>query len=190
MRKLFYILLLFLCSFNGLGNSINYEHRSLLKTLKKFGAEIMLKEFSFSEIKSNNLNQEGNFFTVYDNSASETVAYVYVGRVNSCRLGGCSAPGYEADISFEYFDYFILYNLSGAVEQVKVFNYQATHGQEITIKGWLRQFEDYNGRNQLKVGKQIDGIAGATISVHAITKDIANKTKLLNQVLRIQLSER
>jgi len=181
---------LFFWSFSGFGNSIDYEHRLLLKALKKFGAEIRMEEFSGSGTNSLIHNEEGKFFRILKKSPNETIAFVYVGRVNSCRLGGCTAPGNEADISFEYFDYFILYNLEGTVEEVKVFNYQATHGQEITIKGWLRQFEDYSGRNPLKVGKQIDGIAGATISVYAITNDIRDKTKRLQRIINTQLSNR
>ncbi|NJM14384.1 MAG: hypothetical protein HC896_02520 [Bacteroidales bacterium] len=38
-----------------------------------------------------------------------------MGRVNSCRAGGCSAPTNDAPAAdSEYFDYFILFDSSGS----------------------------------------------------------------------------
>jgi Na+-translocating ferredoxin:NAD+ oxidoreductase RnfG subunit len=65
------------------------------------------------------------------------------------------------------------------VVQVKVFNYQATHGQEITAKSWLKQFIGYQGQKELKVNKDIDSISGATISTYAITEDINKRSAIL-----------
>lgn len=110
--------------------------------------------------------------------------YTYTGRVNSCRAGGCSAdkiftnPGPS-----EYFDYFIVFDSTAKVMLVRVFNYAATHGHEITHKRWLAQFSGYQGNAPLEVGKQIDAISGATISVYGITGDIVDKTRLLKKLL-------
>ena len=65
---------------------------------------------------------------------------------------------------------------------VKVYNYQATHGQEVSIKGWLRQYAGYDGSQSLTVGKDIDAISGATISVYAINQDIQEKTDLIRKI--------
>jgi Na+-translocating ferredoxin:NAD+ oxidoreductase RnfG subunit len=72
-----------------------------------------------------------------------------------------------------------LFDKTKSVTSVVVYNYEATHGQEITAKGWLKQFLGYNGSRNLVVGKNIDSISGATISVNAITADIARNTALL-----------
>jgi len=69
------------------------------------------------------------------------------------------------------------------VQYVKVYNYQATHGQEITNKGWLKQFQGYDGSRSLTVGKSIDAISGATVSVQGITTDIQEKTRILKQMV-------
>lgn len=71
------------------------------------------------------------------------------------------------------------------VELVKVFNYQATHGQEVSAKGWLKQFIGFDGRKPLTVGKNIDAISGATISAYGITLDVQDKTTLLQELVRI-----
>ncbi len=112
-------------------------------------------------------------------------AFVYIGRVNSCRSGGCSVSLKEMiETPSEYFDYFILFDQKKSVKMVKVFNYQATHGHEVSTPAWLKQFSGYNGSTALKVGKNIDAISGATISVNGITSDIEDKTKILTQVLQ------
>lgn len=106
--------------------------------------------------------------------------------MNSCRAGGCSNPALSASglETSEFFDYFVVFEDDIAVQQVRIFNYQATHGQEVTNKGWLKQFQGYNGERQLNVGKNIDAISGATVSVYAITNDIQEKTHLLKQVIQ------
>jgi Na+-translocating ferredoxin:NAD+ oxidoreductase RnfG subunit len=108
--------------------------------------------------------------------------------VNSCRAGGCSNPALPASglETSEYFDYFVVFDGNLSIQQVKVYNYQATHGQEVTNKGWLKQFQGYNGERQLNVGKNIDAISGATVSVYAITNDIQEKTQLLKKIVEVR----
>lgn len=128
---------------------------------------------------------EGKFLMLSPVNANEQKKYIYVGRVNSCRQGGCSNPAltitYETS---EYFDYLIVFDSNVSVQQVKVYNYQATHGHEMTNKGWLKQFQGYDGIRSLTVGKSIDAISGATVSVYSITDDIQDKTKLLKKLIQ------
>jgi len=127
----------------------------------------------------------GKYFRVENSSHDISTKYVYIGRVNSCRSGGCSGgPIISNGQISEYFDYFILFNNDCAVSRVKVFNYQATHGQEITATGWLKQFIGYRGVSELNAGRNIDAISGATISVEGIVADIQNKTRLLHLFLQ------
>ena len=162
-------------------DDIDYQNKRLVGSLKKNGiSDISLLE----EIKSYSFYQtetDGKFFKVSENLKSSEVKYVYVGRVNSCRAGGCSNSGSSIpeNSESEYFDYFIFFDLIKTVKLVEVFNYEATHGYEITAKGWLKQFVDFSGNDTLLVNKDIDGISGATVSVYAITTDIQLKTKIL-----------
>ncbi|GET24268.1 FMN-binding protein [Prolixibacter sp. NT017] len=149
-----------------------------------------LEELQFSDdVPTENIH--GKFFQTRDENRQSPVRYAYVGRVNSCRTGGCAAPGnITGEIGYEYFDYFILFDARGSILQTKVFNYQATHGQEITARGWLKQFDGYSGKNDLRVGHGIDAISGATISVYAITRDVKEKTQMLQQWLRTSISQK
>ena len=134
MRILFFFVLNIVSLSVTFSNEIDYEHRALLKALDKMNNNSELTEIHIPQEFEIQLNGEGKYFQTSGNE----IAYVYVGRVNSCRSGGCSAPGVDVNTSFEYFDYYIFYDSRGAVEQVKIFNYQATHGQEITLKrDWL-----------------------------------------------------
>jgi hypothetical protein len=143
--------------------------------------EIVLTEKEFS---ANNFDSD-KFFEVHRIGSSEIKGYLHFGRVNTCRAGGCNAPGISGPVEkSEYFDYTILFNPSLEVEDIRVYNYQASYGHEITARGWLKQFKGFSGEKTLEVGKHIDGISGATISVIAITDDVQLKTRLLKENLQ------
>lgn len=84
----------------------------------------------------------------------------------------------------EYFDYCIYFDKDITVKTVKVTSYRATHGHEVTAKSWLKQFIGFSGKEELRPGKEIDAISGATISVYAITADIEHKTKVLKEFIK------
>ncbi len=166
-------------------NDIEYKHKSLRKSLQKAGGidlsameELVLPD---SVIAARRI--KGKYFLIKESNVSH-YRYIYVGRVNSCRAGGCDVASENPHNSTsEYFDYFILYNVAKTVQKVSVFNYQATHGHEITARGWLKQFMGYDGAEPLMVDKNIDAISGATSSVYAITADVIMKTEILQNDL-------
>jgi len=112
----------------------------------------------------------GKYFMLTDEA--DTLGYLYVGRVNSCRQGGCAINNEDAELPFEFFDYFLITDKNAKVEKIKIFNYQATHGHEVMSTGWLRQFKGYGGERKLKYGKDIEAISGATISAKALNLDV------------------
>jgi len=167
-------------------NDIDYKHKSIFRALQKINQSenTDLKEIEIPDSIQENFRIHGKFFTSTDHNNNSFVNYVYIGRVKSCRAGGCgiSRP-LSANEDQEYFDYFILFDKEKNVKLVRVYNYQATHGQEVTSRGWLRQFIGYNGSDDLLVGKDIDAISGATISVYGITFDVQLKTEILKILL-------
>ena len=170
-----------LIAFCAVAQEVNFMPKALRKALKKDGVDdfTLVREMPYSEIKSEISQINGKYFMITGDAGSE-YKYIYVGRVNSCRAGGCSISNdIPLEGSSEYFDYYILFDSEKVVREVKVFNYQATHGYEITSRGWLKQFRGHKDQ-QLQVGKDIDAISGATISVYAITRDIGLKTRLLS----------
>lgn len=162
---------------------INYQHKRVFRELEKtWGMENpTLEVLEIPDTILNGAVIQGTYFKVYANNVSQH--YLFIGRVNSCRAGGCSISFDEDFVAeSEYFDYFIVFDSTKTVRQVGVFNYQATHGHEVSAKGWLRQFEGFRGNEPLEVGKNVDAIAGATISVYGITEDVQAKTVLLKKI--------
>lgn len=165
-------------------SSIEYKPKPLLKALQKAGITDIssIKEIILPESMKMQETINGKYFEISNNNTSH-YKYIYVGRVNSCRASGCSITNaVPNDGASEYFDYYILYDRKKTVQVVKVYNYQASHGQEISAKGWLKQFIGHDGTAPLEVEKNVDAISGATISVYAITIDIEMKTDVLHRI--------
>jgi len=160
---------------------INFMPKQLFKDISRIhlceNPKIVAIENN-SELVADSLIEK--YFTL---SNSSHLGYIYVGRVKTCRAGVCAAPDLFKKDSYEFFDYSILYDSMAKVLNVNIFNYEATHGQEITVKSWLQQFVGFDGKEDLTVGKNIDAISGATISVYGITDDISNKTEKLRNYL-------
>ncbi len=180
------ILLLFslLIGFSDFGLvDIDYQNKRLIAGLKKQGiAGISELQEIHQDVKKQN-PVHGKFFSVANGNNQSAVKYVYVGRIYSCRAGGCcSSTNEQVNAGSEYFEYFMFFDASKTVIFIDVFNYQATHGYEVTARGWLKQFVGYSGKDTLIVNKNIDSISGATISVHAITSDVQLKTSLLQSM--------
>jgi hypothetical protein len=128
------------------------------------------------------MNSEGAFFHVNNPIDLSINHFLYIGRVNTCRAGGCSTTNNLSAGNSEYFDYFIIYNQYFIIQSVSIYNYQASHGYELTSSFWLKQFKGYDGSKELIYGEDIDAVAGATISGNAAIADIEYKTKLLKQI--------
>ena len=163
------------------GEDIDFNPRQLHKEINTLlcGKDFQMHELQIPDsIVRNNHQVNGKFFSIICKEGYKFLAYV--GRVNSCRAGGCSNQ-IKNDVvdEYEYFDYFILFDSQKRVTVVRVYNYEAIHGQEITVKGWLNQFIGFDGTKSLRVGKEIDSISGATMSVDGLVADVQAKSYLV-----------
>jgi len=185
MTKFYFIAFLFGIFLTYGNENIDYNPKILEKEIEKvWGYKSFVKEEILIPDSIIGPKMNGKFFAINSENPNAQNKFAFIGRVNSCRVGGCSISGEAAgNAESEYFDYFILLDSTAKVELVKVFNYQATHGQEVTAKGWLKQFNGFDGTTNLEVGKNIDAISGATISVYAITCDVQIKTLLLKRLI-------
>ena len=171
---------------SNIKEEIDYNPQLLHKELSRLlcSEDFKLNELHFTDsiAKKNQIN--GKFFSIECYEGKKITAYL--GRVHSCRAGGCSNQmNTDFEAEYEYFDYFILFDSQKIVITVRVYNYEATHGQEITVKGWLNQFIGFDESKSLHVGKEIDSISGATISVDGLVADIQAKTHLLKTFLTL-----
>ncbi|MDA3893250.1 MAG: FMN-binding protein [Salinivirgaceae bacterium] len=180
MKKYIISIVLILISIGAIANELNYYHKQLNKELLKTWEVDCSNMFELMQLSEMTIN-EGKFFKVEKNDS--ILGYVYVGRIRSCRAGGCSIDKSKPfDGAYEYFDAFILFNPQKSIEKVKVYSYQATHGHEVCSRGWLKQFIGFESKKPLEVGKNIDGISGATISVYALTDEVNYISQLLQKI--------
>ncbi len=177
---LFFVLLLNVMAFSQ--EPINFFPKQLIREVSK-GAKLTPADLTeLGEITES--SAMGKFFSL-NKKWNPSFSFIYIGRVNCCRAGGCSNPNVHTTGGVsEYFDYFILYNDSASVQKMKIFNYSATHGHQVTNAGWLKQFMDYTIDTELQVGKNIDAISGATVSVYGLVADVEEKTLLLHKWIR------
>lgn len=70
------------------------------------------------------------------------------------------------------FDYLVIFDNGLKVKHSKVLIYREEYGGEIGSKRWLKQFLGKTGSDRVNNESNIDGIAGATISVRSMTHAI------------------
>jgi hypothetical protein len=82
---------------------------------------------------------------------------------------------------YEPFDYLIAFAPEFDVLDVIVTSYRSSHGAAICQKKWLRQFAGYSGE-ELRLGKEINSISGATISAGSMVKDMGRCHRLMQSL--------
>ena len=175
------IIILIVFSLAGFGQQeINYNHKKINKFIKK---TYKLNNYKFKEVFSESENQlNGSFFTIESGASSGEL--IYIGRIKSCRSGGCSIDRDTKDDNYEYFDYIIGFDSNNKIKGIKIYSYQATHGQEVTARWWLKQFYNHRSNKAFEVNKDIDAISGATISVYAMVDDVNYVNQELLKLLK------
>ena len=154
---LFFLLISFLIL--GFGLPKNIEKKVAKEVQKTFEVD----DISFkSVVVDAGLNKdlpskisEDNFSQVYANN--HLLGYVFVDQ----------APSKTAK-----FDYLVIFNSKLEVINSKILVYREEYGGEIGSKRWLRQFLGKTGGDRVDHESNIDGIAGATISVRSMTNAV------------------
>jgi Na+-translocating ferredoxin:NAD+ oxidoreductase RnfG subunit len=72
----------------------------------------------------------------------------------------------------ELITYSVAINLAGEVIDVQVLTYRESYGGEVAEPFWKDQFVGKTKKDQLKVGKDIQNISGATISTKHIAEGV------------------
>jgi len=73
---------------------------------------------------------------------------------------------------FERIGYAVGLAADGSVRQVEILSYRESHGGEIRLPAWRRQFVGKTAASPLKVGDDIANISGATLSCSHVTEGI------------------
>ena len=78
--------------------------------------------------------------------------------------------------------FMVILNTDGTIINTNVIKYREPYGGEVSNNRWLEQFNEKNEKSNYDVGKTIDGITGATISVNSLSKGIKKIVLLYSQV--------
>jgi len=73
---------------------------------------------------------------------------------------------------FELITYAVGIGLDGAVKQVEVLSYRESHGQEIRMPAWRKQFVGKTNTSPMRVGDDIANISGATLSCNHVSEGV------------------
>ena len=73
---------------------------------------------------------------------------------------------------FELITYAVAIGLDGTVMQVEVLSYRESHGYEIRMPGWRRQFVGKTSASPMRIGEDISNIGGATLSCNHVTDGV------------------
>ncbi len=77
-----------------------------------------------------------------------------------------------------------IFNDSSKVHYSSIIKYREGYGHEVGNRKWLDQFNLYSRISPYKVGDDISGITGATISVHSVTKGIRKLSYLIDYIIK------
>ncbi len=174
MKKFILFLLLIPISFGF--NSVELSKGIKKKIAKEIKTIFEVESFVLEAVLiSDEINKElkthigtENLFKIF--SESKLIGYAFVD----------SAPS-----KTDKFEYLVLFDTDLIITKSKVLVYREDYGAEIGSKRWLKQFIGLERTNQIKYGKDIKAISGATISARSMTIAINNLLKSMN-ILRLE----
>lgn len=73
---------------------------------------------------------------------------------------------------FELIGYAVGIGLDGSIKQVEILSYRESHGFEVRLPAWRRQFVGKGSASTLRVGDDIANISGATLSCSHVTDGV------------------
>lgn len=73
---------------------------------------------------------------------------------------------------FELITYAVAIGLDGSIKQVEILSYRESHGGEVRLPAWRKQFAGKTLAAPIKVGDDIANISGATLSCTHVTEGI------------------
>ena len=86
---------------------------------------------------------------------------------------------------FELITYAVGIGRDGSVRQVEILTYRESHGFEVRLPGWRRQFVGKTRASPLRVGDDIANISGATLSCSHVTEGVRRIVAVVDAARRI-----
>jgi len=175
LKKIFLSWLIFgalLFSIIGASENLKTKADNLIKTYFRDGANLKFERFNLSK------NLKTKFLEETQQRVINDFLYVWKIYFADSTLGYAlldNAMGKSMPITF-----LVVFDQQGTIKGTHIVKYRETIGGEISNYSWNQQFKGKNKTSGFKIGTDIDGISGATISVQSITRGIRRLTFLFN----------
>ena len=85
---------------------------------------------------------------------------------------------------YELISYAVGIGSDGVVKSIEVLSYRESHGHEIRLPAWRRQFVGKTAASPLRLGEDIANISGATLSCQHVTDGVRRIVAVLDQARR------
>jgi len=83
----------------------------------------------------------------------------------------------------ELITYAVALDAKGAVTSVEILDYRESHGGEIRLAGWRKQFVGKTAADPVHLNRDIRNISGATLSCRHVTEGVQRLLKLYQAAL-------
>lgn len=140
------------------------------KIEKAVSISLATESFKIKPLHVNNNLEAGTTMDLHNHlfevmAEDKLLAHIYVGQAPSMK---------------DVFDYVVILSPDFEIINTKVLIYREQHGRQIGSKRWLKQFTGMTTAHRPKLGNEIDGISGATISANSMTIAIHDLLKDLD----------
>ena len=85
---------------------------------------------------------------------------------------------------YELISYAVGIGSDGALKSIEVLSYRESHGHEIRLPAWRRQFAGKSVASPLRLGEDIANISGATLSCQHVTDGVRRIVAVVDQARR------
>jgi hypothetical protein len=85
---------------------------------------------------------------------------------------------------FELIDYAVGIGADGLVKQIEVLSYRESHGHEVRLPAWRKQFVGKTAASPIHIGDDIANISGATLSCNHITDGVKRIVSVVEMARR------
>ncbi len=161
------LIIFFLCITSGLSQEYsiddNIERKIERRVTKLFDNATTIDRINYIPNGFYNKNKTvQSFYRIV--KSTENVGHVIHGMTHVCYFGGCTTfTDQSKKANREELEYLIYFNSSQQIMYIDIIDFESNYGYEISAKWWLKQF--LNKRpGHFKLGENIDGISGATVS--------------------------
>ncbi|PJA95963.1 MAG: hypothetical protein CO129_08995 [Ignavibacteriales bacterium CG_4_9_14_3_um_filter_34_10] len=78
--------------------------------------------------------------------------------------------------------FLVILSEEGKIEKVEIIKYREQYGSGVKNENWLSQFISFNSFSDFSIGKDVQGISGATISANSISRGVNKIVKLFEKI--------